>query len=169
MSGKRLAVIFATVVVAALVALPAWNFLSRDGAKMDEKINEPDKAPPTRDELVEWLSAAKEKTVLLPVVIQDDGLGVDSAMIGATTTIDPTSTVELNLDDSGMGISLHDSIREYLVNDRCVVWLKGRSGKLIEIPVPTPGDQASAEKPHDFTVQEVVGIVKDEFARPKIF
>lgn len=88
------------------------------------------------DELRAWFKASESATVRVPVVIERraDGLGgVQSAWVGASAEPAPADALQLTLDDTTMGISLADQLRNLCPEDgRCVVWIEGRWGAALD-------------------------------------
>jgi hypothetical protein len=94
--------------------------------------------------LLAWLdqnarsAAGKRQLFRLPITVrfQDQyRLGIGAAFIG---TADQPGAVQLKLDDTGMGVSLLSTLRNLCPKDqdRCVLWLAGYWGKLLDVPDP---------------------------------
>lgn len=87
--------------------------------------------------LLEWLettaSAEPRPRIRLPVVVQFSNahrIGLAGGFIGVSPAIPPGS-IAISLDDTAMGISLLDRVRDACPDDRqtaCAVWLEGRWG-----------------------------------------
>lgn len=119
--------------------------------------------------MAKWLETVRGKTLKIPVVIKAGAFGIDSAVL--CSSIDAESTGQpLRLDDSALGISLKDSIRDLADarTGKCFVWLQGKSGTLLS---PSSADDVApieATKPHDFTVYKFLGSVEESPANPSL-
>jgi len=84
--------------------------------------------------LLAWLektgAAQPRKRIRLPVVVRFSDahrIGLDGGHIGVSPAIAP-GAIQVALDDTAMGISLLDRVREACPDDKqteCVVWLEG--------------------------------------------
>ena len=84
--------------------------------------------------LLAWLdktgAAEPRKRIRLPVVVRFKDahrIGLDGGTIGVSPAVAPGS-IQVALDDTAMGISLLDRVREACPDDKqteCVVWLEG--------------------------------------------
>ncbi len=127
----------------------------------DRFVQGPPLAP--RADLLAWLEGDGEGALLqIPVVVHLSPLGIDSAHIGAQADAPRDDAVRLKLDDTALGISLAERLREHCSDgDPCIVWLEGQWGATVSGPGPDfafPGADDAPEK-HPFSVRKVVGPV----------
>lgn len=127
------------------------------------------------DDLLKWLDTdGKGKVIDLPVQVGLSPLGISRAQLAPPGQTADENALRLKLDDSKMGISLKDRLRERCSSmDVCWVWLRGTWGAALSGPGgpgpmgpgvgPGPAGPAGPEV-HPFAVTEVVGPVNDEDA-----
>lgn len=113
--------------------------------------------------LLTWLAKnaktahGKRQRVRIPVVVffDDYRLDVSGAFLGVSP--DDPNDIALVLDDSALGISLVERLRERCPADQpsCVIWVEGYWGPLVDIPAdPTP-------PPYPFAVLGVLAAVHE--------
>lgn len=69
-----------------------------------------------------WLVAGGARTVLVPVQVRVDALGVGDARIGA---------LPVRLDDTALGVALHDRVRQACPDATCAILVEGRWGAVL--------------------------------------
>lgn len=109
--------------------------------------------------LENWIHAASAKPsgkpplVRIPVVASMDEhrLGISSAFLGVSA--DASNQIALHLDDSALGISMADRLRQRCPEARrsCVIWVEGYWGPLVDLP-----RDRDATPPYTFAVLEVL-------------
>lgn len=90
--------------------------------------------------LLEWLESVKagpRTRVRLPVVVTFEDayrLGIGAAFVGTTLSEAPADAVRLDLDDTGLGIALLDTLRHLCPEEAagCALWLEGYCGALVD-------------------------------------
>jgi len=110
-------------------------------------------------ELENWIQEVRAKPgeerllVRIPVVafMDEHRLQISSAFLGVSA--DASNHIALRLDDSALGISLIDRLRQRCPEDRrpCVIWVEGYWGPLIGRP-----EEAHLTPPYPFAVLEVL-------------
>jgi hypothetical protein len=121
--------------------------------------------------LLDWLNnttnAQPRKLLKIPVVITFDSyrLGINNAFIGTSNADIEKDTIFLELDDSAMGISLLNRLRNICpkTSNTCAVWLVGYWGSLLDLDALNP--PSSSENPEQitkwpFAVREIQELVK---------
>jgi hypothetical protein len=107
-----------------------------DGLKKPEPprnfVDGPPIDPPAK--LLEWLektaTAEPRRHIRLPVVVRfanQHRIGLDGGHIGVSPAVTPDS-IQVSLDDTAMGISLLDRVRDACPDEKqteCAVWLEG--------------------------------------------
>lgn len=110
-----------------------------------------------------WLAAAKadRRRVRLPVVVVFDALGVQKAWIGNGGDAPADGAVLLKLDDTAMGVSLLDRLRQACPARTCAVWLEGTWGPVLEVggqpALALPGFDSGPPR-ETFAVRRFVGL-----------
>ena len=109
----------------------------------------------------------------IPVVVlytDKHRFGIGRAFVGTSIKDPGDDKLPLQLDDTALGISLRDRLRQKCDKKAagCALWIEGHWGPLLQggpkIP-PTPGKTAPA---HRFAVRAVGGLVKDNAAKAMI-
>lgn len=110
-----------------MLALLACTAHMPPGPKVPDPVHTFDDGPGLSDETLDrWLRDRQGHTVQLPVVVTVTPLGVGPARLA----YDPAAEgLAIALDDSAMGISLHDRLQPICAVGECAVILEGRWGE----------------------------------------
>ncbi len=119
------------------------------------------------DALLKWLESVKagpRKRIKLPVVVRFADkyrLGIGTAFVGTTLSEPPAGAVRLDLDDTGLGIGLLDTLRDLCAKEAagCALWLEGYCGALVDDSFDDSFDGDDEEKGFAFSVLKVGGLV----------
>ncbi|MFK7927674.1 MAG: hypothetical protein AB8H79_05780 [Myxococcota bacterium] len=122
-------------------------------------------------DLLAWLNGdGAGKTIDLPIQVVVGPLGISKAQLAPPgRTADDTGLL-LKLDDTRMGISLKDRLRDTCSStDSCWVWLRGSWGATVTGPgggpsLGGPSMPSTGPTAHPFSVYKVMTLVSDDDA-----
>jgi len=106
--------------------------------------------PTIEARLFSWMAAeGSGKTIRLPVTVRANAIGVEKAWIG----LQEVEALSVRLEDTRLGISLHDRVRQHCapLDKPCHLWVEGTWGQAV-LPDDSRGE-------HVFSLLKVEGLV----------
>lgn len=116
--------------------------------------------------LLAWLEGeGAGRTVRVPVVVVPSPLGLASGYIAASVEVPESEGLAVRLDDSTLGVSLADRLRDDCAYDvPCAIWVEGVWGSPLGMP-DFGGPLSMGPKRHPLTVRDYAGKVEGAAAR----